>query len=85
MQILITTIVLVALAWAYWTGRTVADWRVSDNDPQRRAWRVWVWPATAIIWVFLTSSIKVATVINNRLPGGSSQDDVPADDEDIPL
>jgi len=85
MQILITTIVLVALAWAYWTGRIVADWRVVDADPDRRSWRIWVWPATAVIWVFLTSSHRVATAINNRLPGGSSQDDTPADDQDIPL
>ena len=95
MQILMTTFVLVALAWAYWTGRTVADWRVTDNDPQRRAWRIWVWPATAVVWAFLTSSHKTAAAINKRLPGGCSLteeykaeelvDALPVYDEDIPL
>ena len=95
MQILMITFVLIALAWAYWTGRTVADWRVSDDDPQRRAWRVWVWPATTVVWAFLTSSHKTAAAINKRLPGGwpfakecetaELVDALPVYDEDIPL
>jgi hypothetical protein len=92
MQILMTTLILAALAWVYWTGRTVADWRVSDDDLQRRAWRVWVWPATALVWAFLTSSHKTAAAVHERLPGGSSLNEetealvmAPDDEEDIPM